>query len=135
MSVSVGRPVARRLFAILGALSIALLAGCQPPPPPPPVVAAPPPPPEPTAPHQLLADSPEFLRLPNMDKDKTPLRIGVILPFSNPSTGTRALASALMKAAELAVYDSGNKDIVLMTADDSGKPGDAAEAARKLLAQ
>jgi ABC-type branched-subunit amino acid transport system substrate-binding protein len=121
----------RRLSAILGALSIAALAGCQPPPAPPPIVAAPPPPP-PGAPHQLLADQPEFLRLPNMDKTRTPLRIGVILPFSNSSTGTRALAAAMLKAAELAVYDSGNRDIVLMTADDSAKPGEAAE---KLLGQ
>ena len=69
-----------------------------------------------------LPTHPDFLRLSNMAKDKTPLRVGVILPFSNASAGTRALANAMLKAAELALYDSGNRDIVLMTADDSAKP-------------
>jgi ABC-type branched-subunit amino acid transport system substrate-binding protein len=126
----------RRLCAIAGAVSIALLAGCQPPPPPAPVpVAPPPPPPAKIAPHQLTQDEPEFLRLPNMDKAKTPLRVGVILPFSNASAATRVLAAAMMKAAELALFDSGNRDVVLVTADDSAKPEEAAAAAGRLLNQ
>ena len=125
----------RRLCTILAAVSIAALSGCvtpsaPPPPPPKPVAAA-----EPSAPHQLSADAPEFLRLANMAKDRTPLRVGVILPFSNASAGTRALANGMLKAAELALYNSGNRDMVLMTADDSAKPEEAAAAARKLLAQ
>jgi ABC-type branched-subunit amino acid transport system substrate-binding protein len=70
-----------------------------------------------------------------MARDKTPLRVGVILPFSNASPGTRALAGAMLKAAELALYDSGNRDVVLMTADDSARPEEAAAAANRLLAQ
>ncbi|MBV9989941.1 MAG: penicillin-binding protein activator [Alphaproteobacteria bacterium] len=128
-------PVPTRLCAILGALSIALLAGCQTPQPVKVLPPPPPPPPAPTAPHQLSADSPTFLRLANMDKDKTPLRVGVILPLSNPSAPTRTLANAMLKAAQLALYDSGNKDMVLMTADESGKPSDAASAAERLLNQ
>lgn len=124
----------RRLSAILGAISIAALAGCQTPPPPKPVVI-PPPPPAPTAPHQLSADSPDFLRLANTDKDRTPLRVGVILPFSNASAGTRALAGSMLKAAELALYESGSRDIVLITADDSGKLEEASNAATRLLNQ
>lgn len=130
----VGSVSARRLCAIVALVSIAGLGGCQtrkavvlpPPPPPPPAVAAP---------HQLSADSPSFLRLPNSSKDRTPLRVGVILPFSNASAGTRALADAMLKAAELALYDSGNKDMILMTADDSARPDEAAAAARRLLDQ
>jgi ABC-type branched-subunit amino acid transport system substrate-binding protein len=112
-----------------------LLAGCQAPqtvkppaPPPPPVV-------EPTAPHQLSADSPAFMRLSNTPPDKTPLRVGVVLPFSNASPGTRALGNAMLKAAEMALFDSGNKNIILMTADDSARPEEAAAAARRLLDQ
>jgi ABC-type branched-subunit amino acid transport system substrate-binding protein len=125
----------RRLCTILAAVSIAALSGCvtapkAPPPPPKPVAPV-----ETLAPHQLSADAPEFLRLPNMAKDKTPLRVGVILPFSSASPGTRALANAMLKAAELALYDSGNRDMVLMTADDSSKPEEAAAAARRLLNQ
>ena len=111
---------ARSLCAILAALSIAVLAGCQVPPPPAPVVPPPPPPPvAKLAPHQLTQDEPQFLRLANMDKTKTPLRIGVILPFTNSSPATRAIATGMLKAAQLALYDSGARDIVMMTADDS----------------
>ena len=124
------------LCAILGALSIAALSGCQTPAPPAPVAVVPPPPPPKGAPHQLLADEPQFLHLANMEKAKTPLRVGVILPLTSPSAGTRALAGAMLKAAELALYDSGSHDIVLMTADDSAaKPQEAAAAAERLLGQ
>jgi len=128
-------PVMRRLCTIVAAVSIAALSGCVTPPvtPPKPVVVAPPP--ATAAPHQLVRDESYFLRLPNMAKNKTPLRVGVILPFSNSSPATRNLAAAMMKAAELALYDSGSHDIVLMTADDSAKPEEAANAARKLLGQ
>jgi branched-chain amino acid transport system substrate-binding protein len=128
---------ARSLCAILCALSIALLAGCQIPPPAAPVVPPPPPPPPAkVAPHQLTEDEPQFLRLPNMDKTRTPLRVGVILPFTSTSPATRAIATGMLKAAQLALYDSGSHDIILMTADDSAaKPQEAASAARRLLDQ
>jgi ABC-type branched-subunit amino acid transport system substrate-binding protein len=63
----------------------------------------------------------------------TPVRVGVLLPFGSSAGGTRALANTMLKAAELAMFDSGNHDIVLMTADE-GTSGDTALAsARKLL--
>ena len=40
-----------------------------------------------------------------------------------------------MKAAELALFDSSNKNIILMTADDTGSGADAASSAQRLLAQ
>jgi branched-chain amino acid transport system substrate-binding protein len=126
---------ARRLCTIVAAVSIAALSGCVTPAAPPPAPPKPVAPAAPAAPHQLSADAAQFLRLPNMAKDKTPLRVGVILPFSNASAGTRALANAMLKAAELALYDGGNHDIVLMTADDSAKPQEAAAAAARLLDQ
>lgn len=136
MAILARRLKGSRLCATVAALSIALLAGCQTPEPIRPVTPIPPPPPAPSAPHQLSADSPSFLRLPNMAEGRTPLRVGVILPFSNASAGTRALAGAMLKAAQLALYDSGNRDMVLMTADDSAsRPSEAASAAEKLLSQ
>ncbi len=126
---------ARRLCTILAAVSIAALSGCVTPAAPPPAPPKPVAPAAPAAPHQLSADAPHFLRLSNMATDKAPLRVGVILPFSNASAGTRALANAMLKAAELALYDSGNRDLVLMTADDSAKPQEAAAAANRLLDQ
>jgi ABC-type branched-subunit amino acid transport system substrate-binding protein len=130
-------PVMRRLCVILGVLAIGTLAGCvteapvqaaKPPPPPPPVES------EPPAPHQLSADQPGFLRLQNTGHG-VPVRVGILLPFSNGSSSTRALANAMLKAAELAVFDAHNPDLILMPADEGSSPEDAASAARKLLSQ
>ena len=123
-----------RFSAFAGIVAIAMLSGCvtqkvvsTP-------VAAPPPPPPP-APHQLSQEAPEFLRLPNMPADKVPVRVGVLLPFSSSSATTRLLANAMLKAAQLALFDADNKDILLMTADENGTPSEAASGAQKLLDQ
>jgi len=130
--MSVPAASSRRLCAIMAAFSVAALCACTTtpaPPPPPQVVEAPP------APHQLATDQPTFLKLPNLAPDKTPMRVGIILPFTDPSANTRALSNSLLKAAQLALYDSGNSNILLMTADDTGAPGDIAAATQKLLDQ
>ncbi|HSZ75732.1 MAG TPA: penicillin-binding protein activator [Rhizomicrobium sp.] len=130
-------PVTRRLCVILGVLAIGALTGCvteapvqaaKPPPPPPQVEA------EPPAPHQLAADQPSFLRLQNTGHD-VPVRVGILLPFSNGSSATRALANAMLKAAELAMSDADNPNLILMPADEGATPDDAANATRKLLGQ
>ena len=101
-----------------------------------PTSVAPAPAPEPPpAPHQVTAEQPDFLKLPNTNPAVTPVRVGVILPFDNSTANVRVLAKSLMHAAELALYDSGNKNIILMTAEDTGTPADAAAAAQKLLDQ
>ena len=130
MTVSPSRSVLRRLCAIAGALAIATLCACTTAPAPAPVpkvVEAPP------APHQVSADLPTFLKLPNLAPDKTPVRVGIILPFTDTSANTRALANSMLKAAQLALYDSGNPNILLTTADDVGSPTDVAAATQKLL--
>jgi ABC-type branched-subunit amino acid transport system substrate-binding protein len=121
------RPAVQRLCAIAACLTIGACATQSANP-----VAkvAPEPPP---APHQLATEAPNFLKLHNLPAGVTPVRVGVILPFDNANAGTRALAKAMMQAAELALYDSGNRTIVLMTAEDSGAAGDAAAAATRLL--
>jgi branched-chain amino acid transport system substrate-binding protein len=129
-----GNPI--RLFAIGLVLGIAGLSGCvQKPieaPPPAAAVAVPPPP---VASHALDKDDPSYLRLPNMSASMTPVRVGIILPLGSGTAATRALAAAMMKAASLALYDSKDKSIVLMTADEGNSPADAAAAATKLLGQ
>lgn len=87
----------------------------------------------PPAPHQLTSEAPNFLKLPNLPATTTPVRVGVILPFDNSNASVRTLAKSMMQAAELALYDSGNRAIILMTAEDTGTPADAAAAATKLL--
>jgi ABC-type branched-subunit amino acid transport system substrate-binding protein len=130
--VSSFRPAVRlvRLCAILGAAAIAGLSACTPPPPPPPKVVVPPPP---VAGNPLDRDLPSYMRLPNTAPGTTPVRVGIILPFSSTTPGTRNLAAAMLKAAELALFDGGNRDILLITADEGATPDAAGAAAVKLL--
>ncbi|HEY2035105.1 MAG TPA: penicillin-binding protein activator [Rhizomicrobium sp.] len=129
----------RPICAIAAALAIAALAGCVTPP----VEQKPAPPPAPTtelapippATHPMLSEEPGFLRLPNLPADKTPVRVGLLLPFSNGSSQTRSLATAMMKAAQLALFDAGNPNIILISADEGSTPESAANGARSLLAQ
>jgi branched-chain amino acid transport system substrate-binding protein len=75
------------------------------------------------------------VRLPNIPAGKTPVRVGVLLPFTNGSAATRALAGSMMKAAQLALFDAGNPNIILISADEGSTPDSAASGARSLLAQ
>ncbi len=122
---------AARLIAIAGAAAIALTA-CQtnaPPPPPPPEVGG-------TVPTRPLTNNlPVFTTLPNIQADHTPVRVGILLPFASTTPGVKALANAMLKSAELALYDSGNPDIVLMTADEGTTPDASEAAAVRLLDQ
>ncbi|HUO99021.1 MAG TPA: penicillin-binding protein activator [Rhizomicrobium sp.] len=118
----------RRLCAIAACVAIAACATGPKPPPAPPLPPEPPP-----APHQLTTQAPQFLRLSNIAPAIVPVRVGVILPFSNATANVRSLAASLMQAAEMALYDSGNKNIILMTEEDTGSATDSAAAAQKLL--
>ena len=122
-----------RLFAILGVAAIAGLSACQPPPPPPPPKVVVPPPP--VAGNPLDRDLPSYFRLPNNTPDTVPVRVGMILPFTSSTPATRNLAAGMLKAAELALFDGGNRNILLITADEGATPDTAAAAASKLLSQ
>lgn len=126
-----------RFWAIAPLFATVLLAAAActhrpPPPPPPPVVA--PLPPAPVATNPLLHDDAKFLRLPGLPEG-TPVRVGVILPLSSGSAATRDLAQSMLKAAQLALFDSGNRSILLMIGDEGNGGARAADAARKLLDQ
>lgn len=122
-----------RLFATAGAMAIALCA-CQTkpiePPKPPPVVPTGTP-----AGNPLTENKPGFYTMPNIADDHIPVRVGIILPFNSGTPAVKALAASMLKAAQLALYESGNKDIVLITADEGATPSDAAAAGQRLLAQ
>ena len=93
-------------------------------------------PPPPLAGHPLDQDLPAFLRLPNIAADHTPVRVGMILPFGSGAAATRNLAAAMLNAAELALFDAKNPDIVLMTADEgNGARRTRRRPRNKLLAQ
>ncbi|HEY1613759.1 MAG TPA: penicillin-binding protein activator [Rhizomicrobium sp.] len=100
-----------------------------------PPVAVPAPPPSTVATHPLTGEEGGFARLGNIPAGHTPIRIGVLLPFGNGSPATRALANSLMKAAELALFESKNRDLMLISADEGYGRETAASGARNLLAQ
>jgi len=83
--------------------------------------------------HPLTGEQPGFVRLSNIPSGRIPVRIGVLLPFSNGSAATRSLAKAMLNAAQLAMFDSRNPDILLIPEDEGSTPKEAAAAARTLL--
>ena len=122
-----------RLCAIAAAAAIAGLSACTPPPPPPPkVVAAPPP----VVGNPLNQDQPSYLRLPNIPADTTPVRVGVILPFTSSSARYPKSGGGDAEGGGAGpVRFGGNHNILLMTADEGATPSQAAAAATKLLGQ
>jgi ABC-type branched-subunit amino acid transport system substrate-binding protein len=127
----------QRLCAIVGALAIAGVAGCTPPPKPqaPPATPAAPAHFRTAAKHPLTGEQPGFVRLSNIAPGHVPVRIGILLPFSNGSAATRNLAKALMNAAQLAMFDARNPDILLMPEEEGSSPAEAASAARTLISE
>jgi ABC-type branched-subunit amino acid transport system substrate-binding protein len=122
-----------RLFAIASVAAIAL-AGCVTKPTTP-APAAPVAAPETPAGHPLSENKPTFFSLPNVPADHTPVRVGVILPFTSGTPAVKALAQAMLRSAQMALYESDNRDIILMTADEGATQADAAAAADRLLDQ
>jgi ABC-type branched-subunit amino acid transport system substrate-binding protein len=92
-------------------------------------------PPAPIAGNPLDHDQPNYYRLPGMPANAAPVRVGIILPFGSAAPATRNLAAAMMKAAELALFDAGNRNILIITADEGNGGANAANAAQSLLAQ
>lgn len=131
--------MAGRLSAPAAFATIALVAGCvsetpvKPPAPPPATTATTPG--AGAAQHPLTADQPGFLRLADMSPERIPVRVGILLPFSNGSAATRALAAGMMRAAELALFSANNPDILLIPADEGSNPAASAEAAKSVLDQ
>ena len=89
----------------------------------------------PIASNPLDRDQLNYMRLPGLADGATPVRVGIILPFTSSSAGTRALAGSMLKAAELAMFAAGNRNILLMTADEGNGGAKAANAAQQLLSQ
>jgi len=126
----------RRVARLAPLFALAIVCGCM---------MAAPPAPKPVAPvartipagtratHPLTADQSGFLRLGNIPPGRTPVRIGILLPFSNGSSTTRTLAASLMKSAELALFNSQNHDLVLISADEGSGGAEAVAGVRTLL--
>src|SRR3954466_5481206 len=113
----------RRFCAIAALVAIAGCVKATPPPAAPAMVAVPQ---GPVAGNPLDRDLPSYMRLPDMAPGQVPVRVGVILPFGSSVAGTRALAQSMLKAAQLALFDAGNPNILLMTADEGNGGASAA---------
>lgn len=74
-----------------------------------------------------------FVRPPHMGKDD-PVRVGLLLPFSADNEAARRVASAMFDAAQLAVFDAGDQNFLLIPKDTRGDAEGAAAAARSALA-
>ena len=61
------------------------------------------------------------------------VRIAVLLPFSHPEKSTKAVAQALLDAAQMAMFDMGAKSMVLLPQDTGTTPESAAAAANAAI--
>lgn len=110
---------------LLAALALGLLANC----------AGQPGPRDDTAPDRLdSATQDDSLVLPE-DTDQVEglktIRLGLLLPLSGSST---PIGEALLEAAQLALFDMRERQIVLLPRDTKGTPEGAAEAAQAAIA-
>ncbi len=64
-----------------------------------------------------------------------PVRIALLLPFSAPNPQVRALAQAMLNAAQIALFDQDNAALLLIPKDTLGTADGAARAARQALDQ
>jgi ABC-type branched-subunit amino acid transport system substrate-binding protein len=87
-------------------------------PPPPPVASAPLFPPPPSGPSQPSPDG--------------KIRVALLLPLSGDS---KELGQGMLDAAQMALFDLGKKDIVLLPVDSGGSPEQAMQATRNALDQ
>ena len=73
-----------------------------------------------------------FLRPPHMG-EREPVRIAILLPLGAQQASVRSVANALFNAAQLALFEFGNPDVLLIPKDTRGTPSGAAGAAREAV--
>lgn len=79
-----------------------------------------------------IIDRKEFT-LPQMRAEgREPIRIGVLLPLSGPHA---ALGRTLLDSAELAIFESARRDLLLLPQDTQGTSAGAIEAINKVVGQ
>jgi branched-chain amino acid transport system substrate-binding protein len=63
------------------------------------------------------------------------VRIAILLPLKHPSKETRAVAQAMLDAAQMAMFDMGARSMLLMPRDTGPTPETAAAAANDVIAK
>ncbi|WP_420560327.1 penicillin-binding protein activator [Tepidicaulis sp.] len=77
-------------------------------------------------------DTGSFLTPPHME-GREPVRVALLLPLGASQSNVRAVADALANAGQMALFESGNADILLMPKDTRGTEAGAAAAAEEAL--
>jgi ABC-type branched-subunit amino acid transport system substrate-binding protein len=62
-------------------------------------------------------------------------RAAVLLPFSHPNSGVRAEAEGMLAGIEMALFDHGNEDILLMPKDTAGSQSVTTNMANEAIKQ
>ncbi|MEM9122264.1 MAG: penicillin-binding protein activator [Pseudomonadota bacterium] len=88
--------------------------------------------PTPTDPDLPEPVDPNAVQLPSVANDGA-VRVALLLPTSNPSEGIAQIGEALLNAAQLALFELGNDNIILITKDTKGTPQGAQTAALEAL--
>ena len=80
-----------------------------------------------------LIDAPEFTReglTPPHMRGRNIKRLALLLPFSSRSERLRSEAASMLKAAEMAVFDRSDADVLIIALDTGGTPDGAVSATR-----
>lgn len=117
-------------------LAVAACASPAPPDRPGPIYVPPPPPPpiEEPGPEDPLPPEPRYTGLtpPHMEGREI-VRAAILLPFSANNSGARSEALQLLNAAQLALFEQGGSDLVLMPKDTGGTADGARQAAQAAI--
>ncbi|NWH09170.1 MAG: penicillin-binding protein activator [Alphaproteobacteria bacterium] len=81
----------------------------------------------------IPADPAGYVQAPGITGE--PIRVALLLPFTHPSAEAKQIAQALLDSAQLAVIESGNRQIFLMPRDTKGTIEGAQAAANQALAE
>lgn len=82
---------------------------------------------------QPVATAPTNTTVPEHMKGREPVRVALLLPLSAKNSEIRQVAGALLDAAQLAVFEVNNPNLLLMPKDTGGTPAGAEIAAREAL--
>lgn len=77
-------------------------------------------------------DPTAFIRMSHMGLQE-PIRVALLLPLGSESRGVRNIAQALQNAAQLALFEYGNANVLLITKDTGGHAADARIAAEEAI--
>ena len=78
---------------------------------------------------------PEGWVQPSYLNGQEPVRVGILLPFGAQDQQVQNLADAMLGAAELALFEQGATNVVLMPKDTRGTPTGASAAAQEAINQ